>query len=120
MDPTYLQPVLAGDLNLVDLISCILVQGIATTYNLLFIQIHGLHPDLQGLEKHTHCCYSEIESNHDHCPIESIFWESPCVFQMQLEYVTVVLYATSRKTKLICNLLAPFKYNITWGVQFLY
>ena len=70
---------------------------------LLFIQIHSLHPDLQGLDKltlHTdllhghstshcyltHCCYSDIETNHDHCPIASIFSiESQCLLQMQLE-----------------------------------
>ena len=69
---------------------------------LLFIQIHSLHPDLQGLDKltlHTdllhghstshcyltHCCYSDIETNHDHCPIASIFCESQCLLQMQLK-----------------------------------
>ena len=44
-------------------------------------------------------------------------------FKCSQKYGTVALYclyATGRKTKLICNLLAPFKYNIAWGVQFLH
>ena len=33
----------------------------------------------------THGCYSDIETNCDHCPIASIFGESQGLFQMQLE-----------------------------------
>ena len=33
----------------------------------------------------THGCYSDVEVNHDHCPIVSIFCESQGLFQMQLE-----------------------------------
>ena len=52
---TYI-PVVAGDKNLglglgVLGVSCIL--GVVTTYYLLFIQIHSLHPDLQVLDKCT-------------------------------------------------------------------
>ena len=62
---------------------CIL--GMTTIYYLLFIQIHSLHPDLQGLDKLTHWYYSDIGANHNHCPIASIFCESQCLFNTQLE-----------------------------------
>ena len=62
---------------------------------ILFIQIHSLSwlagPGQAYIAYrptdllHGHSSYSDIETNHDHCPIASIFCESQCLLQMQLE-----------------------------------
>ena len=92
--------------NLIDLISCILVHFgnghyLFTYYSFRFIAYiltcrawTSLHCIISTdlLHGHstshcylTHCCYSDIETNHDHCPIAFIFCESQCLLQMQLE-----------------------------------